>query len=126
MSKVIAGITTSVDGFITGPDDGPEAGLGVDGHRLHAWLGDGDGVDPNTYRPDGPSAVVFDEMMETGAVLVGRRTFDIAGHWDGDHHDGVPIFILSRHEPPGEFANMPLVTYVDDVTTAMTNRKRVV
>ncbi len=54
---------------------------------------------PLTYRPDGPSAVVFDEMMATGAVLVGRRTFDIAGHWDGDHHDGVPIFVPTHHPP---------------------------
>ena len=38
MSKVIAGITTSVDGYITGPDDGPGCGLGVGGERLHYWV----------------------------------------------------------------------------------------
>ena len=36
MGKVVAGITISVDGFITGPGDGPDNGLGVDGHRLHS------------------------------------------------------------------------------------------
>ena len=38
MGKVIAGITTSVDGYITGPDDGPGRGLGVGGERLHYWV----------------------------------------------------------------------------------------
>ena len=38
MSKVIAGITTSVDGYITGPDDGPGCGLGIGGERLHYWV----------------------------------------------------------------------------------------
>ena len=38
MGKVIASITTSVDGYITGPDDGPECGLGKGGERLHYWV----------------------------------------------------------------------------------------
>jgi hypothetical protein len=39
---------------------------------------------------------VFDEMMATGAVIVGRRTFEFAGGWAGDHHDGVPIFVPTQ------------------------------
>ena len=50
MSKVRLYMSMSVDGFITGPDDGPEHGLGVGGERLHAWLGEG-GIDPGSYRP---------------------------------------------------------------------------
>ena len=38
MSKVTAGITTSVDGYVTGPDDGPGCGLGIGGERLHYWV----------------------------------------------------------------------------------------
>ena len=38
MGKVIASITTSVDGYVTGPDDGPEYGLGKGGERLHYWV----------------------------------------------------------------------------------------
>ncbi len=38
MGKVIASITTSVDGYVTGPDDGPEYGLGRGGERLHYWV----------------------------------------------------------------------------------------
>ena len=40
MSKIVAGITTSVDGYITGPDDGPGCGLGVGGERARAAAGD--------------------------------------------------------------------------------------
>ena len=99
MSKVVLFMSMSVDGFITGPDDGIEHGLGVDGERLHAWLSDG-GVDPGSYRPvDTAGATVFDELMATGAVIVGRRTFEFAGGWAGDHHDGVPIFVLTHAAP---------------------------
>jgi dihydrofolate reductase len=42
---------------------------------------------------------MFDEMMATGAVITGRRTFDLAGGWAGDHHGGVPIFVLTRAAP---------------------------
>jgi dihydrofolate reductase len=100
MSKVVLDMSMSVDGFITGPDDSEEHGLGVGGERLHAWLADG-GVDPSSYRPnDEAGATVFDEMMATGAVITGRRTFAFAGGWAGDHHDGVPIFVLTRAVPP--------------------------
>jgi dihydrofolate reductase len=99
MSKVVLHMWMSVDGFIAGPDDGMDHGLGVDGERLHESLRAG-GVDPSSHRPvDGPDATVFDELMATGAVIVGRRTFDIAGGWAGDHHDGVPIFALTHAAP---------------------------
>ncbi|WP_207946923.1 dihydrofolate reductase family protein [Actinomadura sp. 7K507] len=103
MSKVVLCMSMSVDGFIAGPDDGPAHGLGVGGERLHDWLRPG-GVDPLSHRPaGGPGATVFDELLGTGAVITGRRTFEFAGGWAGDHHDGVPIFVLTRtapEEPP--------------------------
>lgn len=99
MSKVVLYMSMSLDGFITGPDDGMGRGLGVDGERLHDWLREG-GVDPASYRPvEEPNATVFDEMMATGAVITGRRTFEFAGRWAGDHHDGVPIFVLTHAAP---------------------------
>jgi dihydrofolate reductase len=99
VGKVRLYMSMSVDGFIAGPDDGPESGLGRGGERLHGWLSDG-GVDPGSYRPaGGPNAQVFDEMLATGAVVTGRRTFDHAGGWAGDHHDGVAVFVLTRSVP---------------------------
>jgi dihydrofolate reductase len=121
MSNSVLYMSMSLDGFIAGPDDGPGQGLGAGGEVLHGWLGDGGG-DPTGYRPTGPSAAIFDEFMETGAVVVGRRTFDIAGRWNGDHHDGVPIFVPTRGEPPEPIADR--VHYVTDgVESAMAQAK---
>jgi dihydrofolate reductase len=60
--------------------------------------------------------------MATGAVVAGRGTFEPAGGWGGDHHDGVPIFVLTR-DPDSAPRDWPLVTYVSDVGTAMTQAK---
>jgi dihydrofolate reductase len=121
MSAAVLYMSMSLDGFIAGPHDDHENGLGVDGHRLHDWLSDGS--DPASHRPSGVSGEVFDEAMTTGAVVVGRRTFELAGGWKGDHHDGVPIFVLTRRPPDGGAPDWPLVTYVTDVATAMARAK---
>ncbi|GAA4906117.1 dihydrofolate reductase [Nonomuraea thailandensis] len=88
----------SVDGFIAGPDDREGQELGRDGGRLFNWLDErmSTGIDGQVYR----------EAMDTGAVISGRRTFELAGRWNGDHHDGVPICVLTHHAdaddvPPG-------------------------
>ena len=67
---------------------------------------------------EGVNGQVAAEFMATGAVVSGRRTFEMAGGWGGDHHDGVPIFILARNEPGLDISEWPLVTYVSDVETA--------
>jgi dihydrofolate reductase len=103
MATSVLYMSMSLDGFINEPEDDVE--------RLHQWLAEGrDEV--ADYRPSGPSAKVFDEVMATGAVVVGRRTFDLAGRWNGDHH-GVPIFVPTRHAP-ADAEDFPLVTYVTD------------
>jgi dihydrofolate reductase len=121
VSATVLYMSMSLDGFITGPDDDHDNGLGVNGHRLHDWLSDG--TDPRSHRPSGINGEVFDEVMTTGAVVVGRRTFEFADGWNGDHHDGVPIFVLSRREPDADTPRWPLVTYVTDVATAMARAK---
>ena len=98
MSSSVLYMSMSLDGFITGPDDDASRGLGRGGERLHDWLGEGSG--PKEFRPQGPSGQIYDEVMATSAIVVGRRTFDHAGHWGGDHHDRVPIFVPTRGEPP--------------------------
>jgi dihydrofolate reductase len=87
-------MTMSLDGFIAGPDDRKGQELGRDGGRLFNWLDD--------RLSDGPSGQVFREAMATGAVISGRRTFELAGRWQGDHHDGVPIFVLTHHIDEGD------------------------
>jgi dihydrofolate reductase len=122
MSATVLYMSMSLDGFIAGPDDHHGNGLGVDGHRLHDWLSDG--ADVAGHRPSGVNGEVFDELMATGAVVVGRRTFELAGGWSGDHHDGVPIFVLTRRSGDDGAPDWPLVTYVSDVETAMARAKQ--
>ncbi len=121
MPKSVLYMSMSLDGFITGPDDGPDQGLGAGGERLHEWLGPWLG-NPRGFQPPGPSGAIFDEAMATGAVVVGRKTFDYAGHWGGDHH-GVPIFVPTRGTPPAPQSDW--VHYVTDgVESAMRQAKQ--
>jgi dihydrofolate reductase len=62
---------------------------------------------------------IYDEFMSAGAVVAGRGTFEPAGGWGGDHHDGVPIYILSRHPAPAWAAAWPAVHYVSDLDVAV-------
>jgi dihydrofolate reductase len=100
MAKIVLDMSVSLDGFIAGPDDGIEHPMGVNGHRLHDWLNDGSG-DPRTFQPTaGPSATVFDELMATGAVIAGRRTYDLAG-FDGLSADHIELDPVRSLEAPG-------------------------
>jgi dihydrofolate reductase len=119
MGNSVLYMSMSLDGFITGPGDGPGNGLGTGGHRLHEWLGE-PLREPPQFAPSGLSGQVFAEVMATGAVVVGRKTFDYAGHWSGDHH-GVPIFVPTRGAPPQPQSDW--VHYVPDARTAMREAK---
>src|SRR3954447_2061188 len=124
MSAAVLYMSMSLDGFIAGPNEGPDNPLGDDGHRLHEWFLTGGDADPEEVgRPPGVNGQIFDEMMAAGAIVAGRGTFEPAGGWGGDHHDGVPIFIYSRREPGIDISQWPLVTYVADVETAITLAK---
>ena len=126
MSATVLNMSMSLDGFIAGPNEGPGNGLGDGGHRLHEWfLTDADADHKEVSgRLAGVNGQVVDEFMATGAVVAGRGTFEPAGGWGGDHHDGVPIWILSRRAPGIDVSQWPLVTYVDDVRPAMTEAKQ--
>jgi dihydrofolate reductase len=117
-------MSVSLDGFIAGPNEGPDNGLGDGGERLHEWAFADADADHKEVRPAGVNGEVWDEMMSTGAVVAGRGTFEPAGGWGGDHHDGGPIFIYSRREPGIDISKWPLVTYVTDVESAMSQAKQ--
>ncbi|MFB4304547.1 dihydrofolate reductase family protein [Actinomadura sp. GTD37] len=129
MSRSVLYMSMSLDGFITGPGDGPENGLGTGGERLHAWLFDGDheargGVGLPALRTHADSVPVIEEMLATGAVLTGRRTFEAAGGWGGDHHDGVHIEVFTRSEPGDDAVQAPNVHYATDgIAAAMARAK---
>jgi dihydrofolate reductase len=126
VSATVLYMSMSLDGFIAGPNEGPGNGLGDGGHRLHEWFMTDADVDHKEVsgRLGGVNGEIFDEVLATGAVVAGRGTFEPAGGWGGDHHDGVPIFVLSRQEPGIDIGQWPLVTYLPDVRTAMTQARQ--
>ena len=67
MGNSVLSMSMSLDGFISGPDDGPDNGLGVGGSRLHEWLGPASSQPPH-FNPSGLSGQVFSEVMATGAA----------------------------------------------------------
>ena len=102
--SVIANITTSIDGYIAGPDDGPGKGLGEGGERLHYWVFGG----PWSYdkeprgEPTGDDANWLNEVSaRIGAVVGGRWTYEAARHWGDENPLGLPFFIVT-HRPEEE------------------------
>ena len=119
MTRVHATITTSLDGYITGPDDGPGQGLGEGGERLHYWVFGG----PWTYEaprgePTGVDAEWLENAMQRlGAVVGGRWTYEAANHWGDTNPWGVPFFIVTHRpeeQPPGD-----AFVFVDGVEEAI-------
>jgi dihydrofolate reductase len=124
MTNVVAGITTSLDGYITGPNDGPGRGLGDNGEQLHYWVFGG----PWTYdkeptgEPTGPDKEFLDgAMARVGAVIGGRNTYEAAEAWGGQNPWGIPFFILTHHpeDAPAD-AGFTFVTSLDEAITQAT------
>jgi dihydrofolate reductase len=104
MAKITAAITMSVDGYITGPNDGPDKGLGDGGERLHYWVFGGPWSYENEPRSeaDGKDAEYLNEMAaRLGAVVVGRNMYEAAGHWGDKNPFGAPVFVVT-HRPEEE------------------------
>ena len=120
MTKVVAAITTSVDGYVAGPNDGPGKGLGDGGERLHYWVFGG----PWTYEDEqhgeatGEDAAWLRQAIATlGAVVGGRWTYEAADHWGGENPWGLPFFIVT-HRPEDEPAGGAF-TFVSGVEEAV-------
>ena len=125
MSKSVLYMSMSLDGFVAGPNETPDNGLGDNGGRLHRWFSSGaeTGQGGVPGRPDGVNGRIMDELMATGALVAGRGTVEPAGWWNGDHHDGVPIFILTRTRTAADVEQWPLITVLDDVREAMSRAR---
>jgi dihydrofolate reductase len=109
MGNTVLYMSMSLDGFIAGPNEDDDNGLGDGGDRLHEWV----------FPPEGGvNTKIVDEFMSTGAVVAGRGTFEPAEGWGGDHHDGVPIWVVSRRPAPVWASAMHAVRYTDDVEAA--------
>jgi len=100
MGKVIASITTSLDGYVTGPDDGPGCGLGVGGERLHYWVMGG----PWTYEGEhdvngmsGEDKAFYEALTsDLGAGICGRGMYEAAGAWGGTNPFPGTLIVLTH------------------------------
>jgi dihydrofolate reductase len=129
MGKVTFNITMSLDGFVAGPNDGPENGLGDGGDRLFEWYFSGDTEIPisdgNMVIIVSPkSAEILKQAFEQyGGGVWGRRTFDIAKAWGG-HPPGSPAFIVTHHVPQEwVFEGSPFTFVTDGVQSAIRQAK---
>jgi dihydrofolate reductase len=99
MTRIIADISVSLDGFVTGPDPGPDNGLDTGGEALHTWAFSDDPHDRRVLR---------EATARSGAVILGRKLFDMVdgpNGWDdttgyGAGEVGKPAFVVVTSSPP--------------------------
>jgi dihydrofolate reductase len=99
MTRIIADISVSLDGFVTGPGPSPDNGLGAGGEALHTWAFSDD--------PD-DRLVLHEGTARSGAVVLGRHLFDVVDGpkgWDdttgyGAGEVGKPAFVVVTSSPP--------------------------
>ncbi len=131
MGKVIFENSMSLDGFVAGPNDGPENGLGDGGQALFAWYNSGDtalplpGTDMVFKISRASAELLREEWGKLGAMVAGRRMFDIANAWGGNPPGGGPCFIMT-HNPPQEwvYEGSPFTFVTDGIESAIRQAKQ--
>jgi dihydrofolate reductase len=100
MSKVVAIMSMSLDGFVADRNDGVAEVFDwyMNSGNVEIRVGGGD---PMTFHVSQPSADQLRSLIsELGAMVSGRRTFDKAEGWGGNHAWG-PAFVVTHHIPDG-------------------------
>ena len=123
MTRIIADISVSLDGFVTGPDPGPDNGLGTGGEALHTWAFSDDPDDRRVLR---------ESTARSGAVVLGRRLFDIVDGplgWNdemgyGAQHAATPPFFVVTHAAPDDVRLDLEFTFVTDGLAAAVEQAR--
>ena len=116
MSKVIANMSMSLDGYIADTADGID--------QLFGWMGNGEvevptAVEWATFRMSQASAEYMREALAgAGALIAGRHLFDITQGWGGTHPLGVPVVVVT-HNPPADWPHTETFTFVDGVEEAV-------
>jgi dihydrofolate reductase len=121
--KTVGDISMSLDGFVTGPNAGPENGLGDGGEPIHAWVFGDDPVD---------QAFLAEGTERSGAVVMGRNLFDVIdgpGGWNeemgyGAQHAAQPPFFVVTHRPPDSVRLRLDFTFVTDGVAAAVTAAR--
>jgi dihydrofolate reductase len=130
MGKVVFNMTMSLDGFVAGPNDGPDNGLGDRGMELFDWYFKGDteiklSEGTPVLRVSKQSAeIIRNGLQSYGAGIWGRKTFDITGGWGG-HPPGEPCFIVTHHVPQEWVQEgSPFIFVTDGVESAIRQAKQ--
>jgi dihydrofolate reductase len=130
MGKVVTELSVSRDGFVAGPNVGPDRPLGEGGERLFEWYSSGDtafplpGTDMVFQISRASAELLREEWGALGAMVAGRRMFDIANAWGGNPPGGGPCFIVT-HTAPQEWvrAGSPFTFVTDGVESAVRQAK---
>jgi dihydrofolate reductase len=118
MGKVIYEVSMSLDGFITAANVRPEAGLGDGGERLHEWA----------FKSEDPrNRAIVEGAGNTGAVIVGRTTYDLSiPYWGADGPVGAartPTIVVSPSVPKDIPAGS-VYTFVNEIEVAFATAKQ--
>jgi dihydrofolate reductase len=125
MTTVVAAITISLDGYITGPNDGPGRGLGDGGERLHYWVFGGAWsyeAEPRGETTGADKEYLDGAMARAGAVVIGRGMYEAAGAWGGQNPFGVPLFVVTHR--PEEAPDEGGFTFVDGLDEAIARARQ--
>jgi dihydrofolate reductase len=120
MTMVVAAITMSLDGYITGPNDGPGNGLGDGGERLHYWVMGGPWsyeAEPKGEATGADRQYLDGAMARGGAIVVGRGMYESGEAWGGQNPFGMPLFVVTHH--PEDAPSEGGFTFVDGLDEAM-------
>ncbi|MBW8092869.1 dihydrofolate reductase family protein [Streptomyces hygroscopicus subsp. hygroscopicus] len=123
MGKVFTHMTMSLDGFIADPND--QVG------ELFEWYEAGEVTVPNpnetvSFQVDDASAQALRELTgNCGALVAGRRLFDIARGWDDKHPAGAPVVVVTHRKPEDAATKWPTTTFVDGVEAAITQARQI-
>ncbi|WP_331766973.1 dihydrofolate reductase family protein [Embleya sp. NBC_00896] len=124
MGLVVAEKTMSLDGFIADPSDGVD--------NLFGWYSNGDvetpapGADMTSRTSEASARHLREVIVRTGAIISGRRLFDLTDGWDGSHPIGVPVFVVTHHVPTDWIAahpGAPFTFVTDGVESAVARAK---
>src|SRR5688500_1021512 len=132
MGKVRTGLAVSLDGFISGPNEGADAPVEEGDERLLAWYSGGDTEYPMpgtdmVFKVSAQTAEFLRETRETtGALVFGRRTFDLTNGWGGKHPLDVPVFVVSSSVPQEwVYEGSPFTSVTDGLESALAQAQAV-
>jgi dihydrofolate reductase len=121
--KILSHMTMSLDGYIATPKDGVE--------HIFDWYGVGD-IPMSTANPgvsfklDAASAEMMRDLIaSSGALISGRRLFDLTNGWNDSHPIGTPVVVVTHKPPPDAAKKWPRTTFVSGLEAAVAEARKI-